>query len=193
MSARVTDHVERAIEQVLSEVTVCVGQVPAESLTQAVAMIEEAPRCFLAGAGRSGLVIRALGMRLMHLGKTAYVVGETITPGIQSGDLLIVASGSGRTASMLTTAELARRRSARSLLFTADNSSPLAYMTDHQIIVPAPWFKEVSNTGDCLSVQPMGTLYEQSLLLLCDSLVLAMMRGNSVNEAQLVGRHDNLQ
>ena len=52
-------------------------------------MIEEASRIFVAGAGRSGLCIRAAGMRLMQMGKSTYIVGETITPSIQAGDLLV--------------------------------------------------------------------------------------------------------
>jgi 6-phospho-3-hexuloisomerase len=54
------------IEQVLSEITACVRQVQAKSLVQAGELIESASRIFVAGAGRSGLCMRALGMRLMH-------------------------------------------------------------------------------------------------------------------------------
>src|SRR5512138_3472644 len=92
------------IEQVLSEITACVRQVRAESLVEAEELIESASRIFVAGAGRSGLCMRALGMRLMHLGKTVYVVGETTTPSIAAKDLLIVGSGSGRTAILLSVA-----------------------------------------------------------------------------------------
>jgi Predicted sugar phosphate isomerase involved in capsule formation len=45
------------------------------------------------GAGRSGLVAKAFAMRLMHLGMISYVVGETITPALQTGDLIVVLSG----------------------------------------------------------------------------------------------------
>ena len=99
---------ESMLEQVLSEVIACVRQVSAESLTQAEMLMETAPRIFVAGAGRSGLCMRALGMRLMHLGKTVYVVGETTTPSIAAEDLLILGSGSGRTTGLLAMAEKAR-------------------------------------------------------------------------------------
>jgi 6-phospho-3-hexuloisomerase len=103
---------ESLLEQVLSEVTACVRQVSAESLTQAEMLIETAPRIFVAGAGRSGLCMRAFAMRLMHLGKIVYVVGETITPSILTADLLILGSGSGRTTGLLGVAEMARRQGA---------------------------------------------------------------------------------
>jgi len=54
-------------------------------------------RIFVVGAGRSGLVARAFAMRLMHLGFSVHVVGETTTPRMDPGDLLIVISGSGET------------------------------------------------------------------------------------------------
>ena len=103
------------IEQVLSEMTACVRQVSAESLMQAGELIESAPRIFVAGAGRSGLCMKAFGMRLMHTGKTVHVVGETTTPSIAEADLLIVGSGSGRTASLLAMAGQAQRRKAKIL------------------------------------------------------------------------------
>ena len=59
-----------------------------------------ADRVFVAAAGRSLLAIRGFAMRLMHFGFTAYVVGETVTPAIQPGDLLLIASGSGSTATL---------------------------------------------------------------------------------------------
>jgi 6-phospho-3-hexuloisomerase len=77
-----SDKLDLAVEKVLAEVAACVRQVSAESLAWAEALVEAAPRIFAAGAGRSGLGVRALGMRLMHLGKTVYVVGETTTPSL---------------------------------------------------------------------------------------------------------------
>ena len=100
---------DSAVEQVLAEVTACVRQVSAESLIQAAALMESSARIFVAGAGRSGLCMRALGMRLMHLGKTVYVVGETTTPSIAAENLLVIGSGSGKTSSLLAMAEQAQR------------------------------------------------------------------------------------
>jgi 6-phospho-3-hexuloisomerase len=176
------------LEQVLSEVTACVHQVSAESLNQAAMLMETAPRVFVAGAGRSGLCMRALGMRLMHLGKTVYVVGETITPGIAAADLLILGSGSGRTTGLLGIAEMARRQGAQLLLFTTDATSPLADLVDHRIVIPAPSLREAGG-----SLQPMGSLFEQSLLILCDSLILRLMQRTGVDAAQMLERHANLE
>jgi 6-phospho-3-hexuloisomerase len=135
-------------------------------------------------------------MRLMHLGKTVYVVNETTTPGITAGDLLILGSGSGKTSGLLTIGEQARRQGAKTLLFTADETSPLAVLADHLVLIPAPLIEdgeeEEGNHGRT-SVQPLGTLFEQSLLILCDSLVSRLMQRNGVSAAQMFERHANLQ
>ena len=153
--------------------------------------MEAAPRIFVAGAGRSGLCMRALGMRLMHLGKTVYVVGETTTPSLAAADLLILASGSGQTTSLLALAEKARRQRAQILLFTTDLASPLAQLVQHHVVIPAPSLR--MSAGVSMSVQPMGTLFEQTLLILCDTLVLGLMQRMGVAAAQMLARHANLE
>jgi 6-phospho-3-hexuloisomerase len=179
---------ESMLEQILNEVTACVRQVSAESLAHAEMLMETAPRIFVAGAGRSGLCMRALGMRLMHLGKTVYVVGETTTPSLAAEDLLILGSGSGRTTGLLGVAEKARNQGAQILLFTTDATSPLAELADHRVVIPAPSLRETEG-----SLQPMGSLFEQSLLILCDSLILKLMQQSGVDAAQMLERHANLE
>jgi len=181
------------IRQVLSELDACVRQVCVESLNKALALIESAPRIFVTGAGRSGLCIRALGMRLMHLGKTVYVVGETTTPGIATKDLLILGSGSGRTTSLLAMVRRARSCDARILLFTTDAASPMSKLADQLVLVPAPSLGMNEGGWEHPSIQPMGTLFEQSLLILCDSLILRMMRQSGVSASQMLERHANLE
>jgi 6-phospho-3-hexuloisomerase len=129
----------------------------------------------------------------MHLGKIVYVVGETTTPSISAKDLLIIGSGSGRTAGLLTIADQARRAGAKILLFTTDADSPLAGQADHRVVLPAPSLKADEGEPGHTSVQPMGTLFEQSLLILFDSLVLGMMHRTGINSAQMFERHANLE
>ncbi len=184
---------DSVIERILGELGDCVRQVPAESLAHAGALIESASRIFVAGAGRSGLCMRAFGMRLMHLGKTVHVVGETTTPGIAATDVLIIGSGSGRTTSLCAMAEQARRLGAQVLLFTTDAESPLARLSDLQVVIPAPSFRVMDDMHDSISVQPLGTLFEQSMLILCDSLILGLMRRTRISAVQMFAHHANLE
>lgn len=193
MNPDTSNHVGELSAQVLAEIGACVQQVSGESVAQAAEVIAAAPRIFVAGAGRSGLCMRAFAMRLMHLGKTVYVVGETTTPSIAADDLLVIGSGSGRTTSLLAMAERASREGARILLFTADALAPLADMAGHLVLIPAPLPKKLAGAGELTSVQPLATLFEQSLLIVNDTLVLELMRRSGESAPDMAVRHANLE
>jgi 6-phospho-3-hexuloisomerase len=181
------------IEQVVFEITACVKQVSAESLIQAGELIESASHIFVVGAGRSGLCMKAFGMRMMHIGKTVHVVGEITTPAIAEGDLLIIGSGSGQTSSLLAVAGQAKKRRAKILLFTTNPSSLLAEMADHRVVISAPLYQAYPGGHTLTSVQPLGTLFEQTTLILCDSLILGLMQRTGVSAVQMLERHANLE
>ena len=86
---------------VVDEIRATLAETDEEQIRDLVQAILDANRIFVGGAGRSLLMIRTFAMRLMHLGLVSHVVGETITPSIEPGDLLIVASGSGQTRTTL--------------------------------------------------------------------------------------------
>lgn len=193
MNPSVHDPIRELTAQVLAELTACVQQVPKETMAQAGALISAAPRIFVAGAGRSGLCMRAFAMRLMHLGKSVYVVSETTTPSIGASDLLIIGSGSGRTTSLLAMAERSRREGAKILLFTADTTSPLADAAEQLVLIPAPLPKKLRKAEELTSAQPLATLFEQSLLIVTDTLVLDLMRRSGESASDMAARHANLE
>jgi 6-phospho-3-hexuloisomerase len=182
---------DNLIKHILDEINISLGQVTQRSIIQASNVIKDASRIFVVGAGRSGLCIRAVAMRLMQTGKTVYVVGETITPSIQSGDLLILASGSGQTSTLMAVARKAQEVGAKILLFTASTTSPLASIADYFVEIPAPSLRSPTDVNGFESIQPMGTLFEQSLLIVCDSIVLRSMDDVGFNQMQ--ARHANLE
>ena len=184
---------EALIEQTLGEVDTSVKQVSTENLVLAFRLIAESPRIFIAGAGRSRLMMQAFGIRLLHLGKTVYVVGESSAPSIQTPDLLIIGSGSGQTSTLRVVAEKAHNLGAKILLFTTAPDSPLAEISDHRVVIPAPSLSDSEGEHTLESMQPMGTLFEQSLMILCDSLVLALMSKLKVSSTQMRERHANLE
>src|SRR5258706_16202231 len=94
-----------------------------EALRQAIL---QALRVFITGRGRSGLYMRGFAMRLMHMGRVIYVVDETTTPAITAGDLLLIGSGSGKTASQVGHAAKAKALGAKIGLITIAESSPIA-------------------------------------------------------------------
>ena len=79
------------------------------------------------------------------------------------------------------------------LLFTTDATSPLAEQADYRVVIPAPAFKAAEPVRGHISKQPLGTLFEQSLFILCDCLILGLMQRTGVSAAQMIERHANLE
>ena len=157
--------------------------------------IQKADRIFLAGAGRSGLMIRAFAMRLMHIGFTVYVVGETVTPAAKAGDLLIVASGSGATATIEAITKKGKAAGVRTALITTVPDSPIGHLSDVVLCVPTSTSKTVKDGDALLSNQPGGNTFEQYILLLTDAIIIELMddEDNRNNNRRIMSRHANLE
>ncbi|QSZ47383.1 3-hexulose-6-phosphate isomerase [Arthrobacter sp. D5-1] len=152
--------------------------------------IRRAERVFLAGAGRSGLVLRMAAMRLMHLGLTVHVAGDTTTPAIAAGDLLVVASGSGTTSGVVKAAETAIAAGANVAAVTTNPGSPLAGLADALVIIPAA---QKTDHGSSLSRQYSGSLFEQSLFLATEAVFQTLWENTDEPAEQLWLRHANLE
>ncbi len=85
---------------IIGELAAAAQRVDGAQLEDLATACQGASRIFVAGAGRSGFVARGLANRLLHLGLAVSFLGEPTTPPVTAGDLLIVVSGSGRTASL---------------------------------------------------------------------------------------------
>ena len=155
-------------------------------------LILNSDKIFVAGAGRSGFMVKAFCMRLMHMGFNAYVVGETVTPNLTDKDMLLIASGSGSTGSLVVIAEKAKDIGAKLALVTIDNQSPIAKKADAVLVIPAPSPK-IQKVVEFTSVQPMGSLFEQSLLLTLDSIILLIMEKKGQTSDHMFTRHTNLE
>lgn len=153
--------------------------------------LDAAQNVFTAGAGRSGLMGKALAMRLMHAGSAAYVVGETSTPGIGPGDLLVIGSGSGETRTLVPMAEKARELGADVAVVTLKTDSTLAKLAT--LIVQLPGASKSRENDDYDTIQPMGSLFEQTLLLFCDASVLRLMQRRGLDSNRMYGKHANLE
>ena len=152
--------------------------------------IYDAERIFLVGAGRSGLVLRAAAMRLMHFGLTVFVVGEITTPAIRKGDLLIAASGSGTTSTIVKAAQKAVSTGAQVVAFSTNTDSDLAKLSALVMIIPAA---QKEDHGKTVSAQYSGSLFEQALLLLTDAVFQTMWTTDGVPAEELWKRHANLE
>jgi 6-phospho-3-hexuloisomerase len=177
--------------EILSELKQTLSAVKADDVNKMMGQILKADSIFVAGAGRSGLMMRAFAMRMMHMGLQVYVVGETVTPGIKASDLLIIGSGSGETKSLVSMAEKAQSIGATIAAVTIVPESTIGRMANTVIQVPATTKESVN--GGAATIQPMGSLYEQSILLLFDTIVLGLMRKQESEGSAMFGRHANLE
>ncbi|AQW21178.1 6-phospho 3-hexuloisomerase [Lentilactobacillus curieae] len=154
-----------------------------------VDFIHDANRIFVIGAGRSGLAIKAFAMRLSQLGKQAFVVGETTNPPITEGDVIVVASGSGTTAQAVMLAQKAQTVGAKVGLITTSRDTPLTEIAEQVVFLGGKAKYEENST----TVQPMGSLFEQSVFLYGDAFVLGYMEKFSITESEMQQRHANLE
>jgi 6-phospho-3-hexuloisomerase len=170
-----------------------------KAIEQFIDAIEKAERIFITGAGRSGLVGRAFGMRLMHLGFPVYIVGETVTPSVKKGDLLVAISGSGETTSTAILTETARRKGLKLVAVTSMPDSTIGKAADVKVIIKGRIVDEKSRDYSARQLEgmhepltPLGTLFELSTMIFLDSVIDELMIRHGRGEDYLKTRHANL-
>ncbi len=162
--------------------------------------LNDSKKILVIGAGRSGLAAKAFAMRLMHLGFNVFVFGETITPALGEGDLIISISGSGITKVVVTASTAAKDVKARILAITSHADSPLAKLSDHIIIIPGrtKMAAEEDYTirqilGEHEPLAPLGTLFEITLNIFLDSVIAELMQRMGKTEQDLKKRHATIE
>jgi len=186
------NHYQSLVAQTLHELELVLGSIEEFSMTALLQALQDAERIFIVGKGRSGLQMRAFAMRLMHLGLVTFVVDDVTTPSITAGDLLLIGSGSGQTPSLVGYALQAKREGTKLAVITADQTSPVALQADVLLLLPAPTPK-AKRTTTPPSIHPMGTLFEQSLGLFNDLLILLLMDKLGMDADEMFTRHANLE
>jgi 6-phospho-3-hexuloisomerase len=178
-----------SVETILEEIREVLKQVRSDEVGDLLKALRGASKVYVSGQGRSGILSRTFAMRLMHLGLTAYVVGETVTPAMEPGDLLVACSGSGESRLTCYLAEVAAKVGAKVVAVTATRDSRLARMADTCVVIPA---KRGANAlvG---SSQFGGTLFEQTMLLLFDAVVLHLQREMNRTPDEMSRLHTNLE
>jgi 6-phospho-3-hexuloisomerase len=175
---------------ILNELERTLAAVSEAEIAVAQRMILTANRVFLTGAGRTGLALKMIAMRLMHLGLAVHVAGDATTPAIGPGDLLLVASGSGTTAGPVHAAEVAVKTGARVLALTATPASRLGTLAKALVVIPAA---AKQDHGGTISEQYAGALFEQSVLLVMDAMFQALWHERGESAEELWKRHSNLE
>jgi 6-phospho-3-hexuloisomerase len=178
------------LEMILMENNWLLKQIDYKALAVLAETIQKAHHIFIIAAGRSGFSMRSAAMRLMHLGCRVYFVGDTTTPAIQKGDLLIAASGSGTTSTIVRAAEKSIAVGADVVALSTQENSPLAKLATQLILIPAA---EKQDHHSNRSAQYAGSLFEQFLLLLTDAVFQSLWKSGATPAEELWKRHANLE
>jgi len=179
------------LEEIVSELrntTPLISDIEAEKLMN---KILESNKIFVAGAGRSGFMSKSFAMRMMHMGIDAYVVGETVTANLEKNDLLIIGSGSGETKTLVSIAEKAKSIGGTIAAITINPTSTIGQLAD--IVVTLPGAPKDQTEGNYYTIQPMGSLFEQTMLLFYDALILRFMEKKGLDSSKMYGKHANLE
>ncbi|MDU5335721.1 6-phospho-3-hexuloisomerase [Enterococcus sp.] len=174
--------------EIIDEVMKIGNEISDQQVDDFLTSIQSAKHIFLEGAGRSGLMIRGFANRLLHLGYSVSIVGEISSPHTKPGDLFIIGSGSGETTSLVHQAEIAKTNGVLIGLVTTNADSTLGKLADSIIVIPAQ-----SKQSDAATLQPMGSLFEQTSLFLYDSLVLHLMEKTGETNQTMKPRHADLE
>lgn len=180
------------LSTITSEISKVIEGVDSEQAEGFADRIASANRIFIAGTGRSGLAGRMFAMRLMHIGYQPYVVGETITPNIEQGDLLILISGSGETKTLVHFASKASEIDATICLVTTNKDSTIGQLSNQTLVIPAVTKKTVSERK---TIQPLGSQFDQSAHLLLDAVIVHLLHhhANESTNNTMNKKHANLE
>lgn len=179
-------------QQIVQEITAVIARVSAVEVEKLAEAIMRTRRLFLAGRGRSGMIMSAFAIRLTHLDIHCHVVGESTTPSFGAGDLLLVGSGSGETVTAALIARTAKQAGGTVAVITSRPESTLGGIADLRVTVPAP-VREQADVEPVDTTQPMGSLFEQALLVLLDTVVLMLKWRLNRDEQMMMARHSNLE
>lgn len=195
------DLMKSSISAIIKNIETAETYLDEKSIENFMNIINESDNVFVIGSGRSGLVGKAFAMRLMHLGISTYVVGETISPAINEGDCIIAISGSGETNTIVSSAKISKERGAKILALTSYTESTLGKLADATIYVQGRTKIEAYDKnylkrqidGNYTSLTPLGTAFELTSLVFLDGLICALMNKMGKTEDDLKKRHTVLE
>ena len=177
---------------ILSELTDAMNRIDESQLDALVAaMTTPGRRVLCVGVGRVLISMKAWVKRLRHLDIDLNFVGAESEEPIGPGDLLLVASASGESLFPVAIARKAKSMGAEIIYIGCTVPSSASELADK--VVQLAGRTKFSRPEDPVSIQPMSTLFEQQLYLLCDAITLEIMDRNGWDEAYVKNKHANLE
>lgn len=176
----------------IAEIAGVLARTGSDDAERMCAEILRARRIACYGVGREGLMMKAMCMRLMHLGLDAHFVGDMTTPPIGAGDLLIASAGPGAFSTVLALEGVAHDAGAHVMIITAQPRGEAAQKAVVVITLPAQTMANDQNRGNN-SLLPMGSLYEAAQLVFFDLVSILLREKTRQTPEQMRHRHTNLE
>jgi 6-phospho-3-hexuloisomerase len=186
------ERVAELARQACGEIAAGLAAVDGSQVAALVEAVAGARRIALHGVGREGLMMRALTMRLFHLGLDAHVVGDVTTPPVGPGDLLVASAGPGSFSTVTALIGTARAAGAQVAVVTAQPGGEAARAADLILHLPAQTMADDRGAG-ASRILSMGSAYEGSQYVLFEILVLKLRERLGIDPEAMRARHTNLE
>ena len=152
--------------------------------------IARARKIVLYGCGREGLMMRALAMRLHHLGLHVAMQGDMAAPPLGPNDLFLCSAGPGELSTVTALMGVAQRDGAQVLMITAEPDRPSPRKADQLLVIPAQTMaRDLVGT----STLPMGSLFEGAMFLVFEIMVLRLTAILGQTAEAMRTRHTNME
>lgn len=178
-------------EAMISELKTSFLAVKEEEIDRLIEQIVSAKQIFTYACGREGLMLKALAMRLHHLGMNVHVVGDMTAMPIGKGDLMIVVCGPGYVSTSMALVDIAKKAGGTVAIMTANPEGPIMKYSDVTLVIPAQTM--LVKEDEVQSMQPMGCIFEQTQLLVEEYIILRLIERLQLTESQMRANHTNLE
>lgn len=182
---------KNAYKLIIGECETALSNIPEDKTVELIEMILSAEKVYFIGVGRVLLSLEAFAKRLSHLGIHSVIVGEITEPAMTEKDVLVVASGSGESLIPVAIAKKAKKIGGKIIHIGSNPNSSLAPITDLMIRIPVQ--TKLYLEDEIQSLQPMSSLFEQTLLLFGDAVAKMMLEQRQLDLKTLWQYHANLE
>lgn len=186
-------NIKETANTVFAEYKAVMDRLDDNTVNSFVQLIQDHDRIFFIGVGREGMMTRAFAMRLMHMGKEIHWIWDDTTPSINQGDLVVATIGGGNIGHIRYVCERAKENGAKIAVMSGSPSGEdVKAVADFVMFIPACVYR---GTDDVVpSIQPMGNLFEQCLLILCDLIIMKLVdESPEISFEKMEKRHRNVE
>lgn len=184
---------ETMYKKILQEHAQVFERLDQDNLREFIETVKKYNRIFLIGVGREGMATRAFAMRLMHTRKEIHWIWDDTTPSINPGDLVIATLGDGEIGHIDYVCKRAKDAGGKILVVTGSPSGATAEtVADQVFFIPAAVYRGRDEVVS--SFQPMGNLFEQSLLMIFDICIMMLVEETeNLTFEKMSANHRNIE